>query len=130
MVKHHVSQDDAVRAAAAAGPYGITVKELTLAFFGAHHGQVSGALSNAHKSGRLVRLAMTKRQGASVYTTPQWQQGRKTVPHASSAAKPMTDQLRKTAEAWLLERDHEGYSAAGRNPKGFIKAMRQALEGR
>lgn len=127
-----VSQNDAVRAAAAAGPNGVTVKELTAAHPGAHHGQVSGALSNAHKAGRLVRLANGKRMGAAVYTTPEWQQNRKSVPHTSSKttpAPPQECQVRRTAEAWL-SRGRDGWSAAGKNPKGFVQAMREALEGR
>lgn len=130
--RSRITQDDAVRAARAAGPAGVTVKELREAFPGCHHGQVSGALSNAHRDKRLVRLAMTKRLGASVYTTPEFLAGRRTVPYGGSETTPPKAetecQVRKTAEAWLAQ-GRDGWSAAGKNPKGFVKAMKEALAG-
>lgn len=68
-----------------AGTTGLTVWELRHDT-GLHHGVASGALSNLHKAGKIVRTA-NLRGGYSIYTTPEnlagravVQQGRKAKP--------------------------------------------------
>lgn len=71
---------------ARAGEKGITWKELGIAL-GLHHGQSSGALSNLHRSGLIVRLA-ERRQRCGVYVLPMYVNGRVTVPHRSNKTRP------------------------------------------
>lgn len=42
---------------------------------GWHHGQVSGALSNLHRAGYLMRLT-ERRDRCAVYVRPEWRQDR------------------------------------------------------
>lgn len=63
---------------------GCTVVEVR-AHLGLHHGQGSGALSNLHKAGLLVRLS-ERRGRCKVYVTPAHVQGRETEAHGRTAA--------------------------------------------
>lgn len=49
---------------------GLTWNELAF-HYGWHHGQASGALSNLHKTGHIVRLKET-RDKSHVYVLPEW----------------------------------------------------------
>jgi len=51
---------------------------------GWHHGTASGALSNLHAAGRLVRL-QERRGGSQVYVTPRHQEGRTEAPRRATA---------------------------------------------
>lgn len=65
---------------ASSGFIGTTVAEARDALIGdAHHGTVSGALSNLHKVGRIARLA-EKRGGCKIYVLPGLVCGRATEP--------------------------------------------------
>jgi hypothetical protein len=49
---------------------GLTWDELAY-HFGWHHGQASGALSNLHKTGHILRLVETRNK-SHVYVLPEW----------------------------------------------------------
>ena len=59
-----------------AGKDGIIVTEVRSKMEN-HHGSVSGALSNLHKSGKLARLA-EKRDRCKIYVLPEFVDGRET----------------------------------------------------
>jgi hypothetical protein len=66
---------------ASAGDFGITVKHLELVT-GWEHGSASGALSNAHRDGRVARLSDDyKQDGLTVYVDPRFVGDRQTVPY-------------------------------------------------
>lgn len=54
---------------------GTTWKELA-DWYGWHHGQASGSLSNLHKGGLIVRLKDTRRDRCAVYVLPEYAGGR------------------------------------------------------
>jgi DNA-binding MarR family transcriptional regulator len=64
------------------GAYGRTWREVAHEL-GLHHGQASGALSNLHRSGTIVRLAH-RRDRCSVYVVTGMEQGRETRPFKSN----------------------------------------------
>lgn len=63
------SLDRVVDLVAAAGPDGLTVREVLKKARNWHHGQASGALSRAHAQGRLVRTT-SYRTGCAAYVIP------------------------------------------------------------
>lgn len=71
-------QAQAAALVTAAGYVGATWKELADRT-NWHHGQVSGALSNLHKAGRIARLTDTRGR-CSVYVAPEFVDGRDTKP--------------------------------------------------
>jgi hypothetical protein len=82
------------------GTVGVTWKEVadTLA---THHGAASGALSNLHEKGWVVRLT-EKRDRCAVYVTPEYVDGRPVAPRRSQR-----DRYSEGRDAgWL-----EGYEA-------------------
>lgn len=66
------------------GERGVTARELG-DHLGTHHGSASGALSNLHRKGELLRLT-ERRGGQSVYVLPAHQQGRPLVPPRINAS--------------------------------------------
>lgn len=68
------------------GVHGATIQEVRDAFPGDHHGTLSGALSNLHAKGLVVRLAV-QRNGAQVYVTPDMVDGREAVAHGRRTAR-------------------------------------------
>lgn len=58
---------------------GATWREVS-STLGLHHGQASGALSNLHKGGRLVRLTQ-KRGKCAIYVYPDYVEGRSVAPY-------------------------------------------------
>lgn len=71
---------------------GVTVAEAR-GILDAHHGTVSGALSNLHMEGFLARLA-ERRNRCQVYVLPEHVEGRETVPHRRNAPKAGVDPQR------------------------------------
>lgn len=67
---------------ASAGKIGYTSAELRN-IMKQHHGKVSGALSNLHRSGSIVRLR-EKRGRSGIYVLPKHVDGRETVPVRSN----------------------------------------------
>lgn len=68
-----------------AGVDGLTWRDLS-ALTGEHHGATSGALSNLHKAGVIVRLTDTRNRCA-IYVTPDCVQGRETSAYKPNATK-------------------------------------------
>lgn len=99
-----------------AGVKGLTWKDLG-AIYGWHHGKATGVLSVLHKDGVIARLADERRDRCSIYVSKQFLNGRPVAAHGRS--NPTQD----TLQEWLA-RDASGWSKAGRDPKGFVKAMR------
>ena len=66
----HVQQS-VLHAVAAAGFSGVTVAELRDLFPGNHHGSISGALTNLHRAGRIMRLSET-RDRCKIYVLPDF----------------------------------------------------------
>lgn len=64
-----------LKALGIAGARGMTVKELRNYMRDAHHGQVSSALTNLHRAGRIERL-VEKRDKCKVYVLPGFVNGR------------------------------------------------------
>lgn len=98
---------DEVRAAEA---YGVTWRELADSW-DVHHGVASSALSNAHRSGMIERLAK-KRDGCGVYVTPSNVDGRPTIPHRSNKRpKEVTrEQIAAEVHAWMAApTEHEDH---------------------
>lgn len=58
---------------------GATWREVS-STLGLHHGQASGALSNLHKGGRVVRLTQ-KRGKCAIYVYPEYVEGRSVAPY-------------------------------------------------
>jgi hypothetical protein len=81
-----------------AGLDGMTWWEVGAAL-GMHHGAASGALSNLHKAGRLVRLK-ERRGGSSVYVLPHAVNGRDIAPHGRvrAAAAPVGTESQPEAQ--------------------------------
>ena len=72
-------QRDVHREVARSGFVGRTVAELRREFPQYHHGQISSALTNLHRAGKIVRLVQ-QRNRAKLYVTPSHVDGRKTEP--------------------------------------------------
>lgn len=86
------------------GSHGLTWRELA-DLWNEHHGVCSGALSNLHRSGSIVRLRQTRdRCGVYVVNAPQFIQGRPTIPHRSNKRpKEVTrEQIAAEVHAWML----------------------------
>lgn len=66
----HVQQS-VLHAVAAAGISGVTVAELRDLFTGNHHGSISSALTNLHRSGRIMRLSDTRNR-CKIYVLPEF----------------------------------------------------------
>lgn len=64
------------RALSIAGERGMTVAELRHYIKDAHHGQVSSALTNLHRAGKIVRLS-EKRDRCKVYVLRGYEAGRR-----------------------------------------------------
>lgn len=64
----------------ARGSVGATWREIARDT-GWHHGQASGALSVLHKQGRIVRLAVVRRERCAAYVLPEWVEGREAAAH-------------------------------------------------
>jgi len=62
------------------GRIGLTVAEARRLVPDEHHGSISGALSNLHQKGLIVRLK-ERRDRCQVYVTPEFAFTRETVPH-------------------------------------------------
>lgn len=95
---------------------GLTYQELG-SIFGWHHGKSSGVLSVLHKEGLIARLANERRNRCAVYVAEAFVNNRATAAHGRK------DPVGDTLTEWLT-RDASGWSKAGRDPKGFIVAMR------
>jgi predicted transcriptional regulator len=65
-----------------AGPSGYTSSEIE-GITGLHHGIISGALSNLHRSGSIVRLKERRRR-SGIYVLPMYLRDRETVPVRSN----------------------------------------------
>lgn len=71
---------DALAAVTETGIYGLTWRDYARMRPGVHHGSASGALSNLHRSGLIVRLT-ERRNGAGIYVLPERVAGRTVVPY-------------------------------------------------
>lgn len=109
-------QQQTLAALESAGERGLTYQELG-STFGWHHGKSSGVLSVLHKEGEIARLADERRNRCAVYVARRHVNARPVAAHGRK--DPVTDTLAE----WLT-RDSSGWSKAGRDPKGFVKAMR------
>lgn len=92
-----------------------------------HHGQSSGALSNLHRVGRIVRLK-ERRGRCGVYVLPVYVDGRETVPHKSNKRRVNRDAEFKI-EAMLLELangvdGHDGGAWQGCAACALVRALR------
>ena len=74
-----------------AGSDGLTWRDLS-ALTGEHHGSTSGALSNLHKAGVILRLADTRNRCA-IYVTPDCVQGRETSAYKPNPKKQDVNKL-------------------------------------
>lgn len=72
----------------ALGPYGGTWTELS-AKMDAHHGIVTGALSNLHKAGKIARLR-NRRGRCEIYVRPEFVEGRLTAEHKGNKPKQIS----------------------------------------
>lgn len=102
---------------------GMTVAELRT-ITGWHHGQASAALSNAHKAGRIERLA-EKRRRCHVYVHPDHVGLRETQPHGRRRATeppPEVDVAAIRAEGRL-----EGIRMADQETLLFIQRISNAI---
>ena len=72
-----------------AGQQGLTWNELAY-HYGWHHGQASGALSNMHKTGHIMRLKETRNK-SHVYVLPEWVMFRDTEEFGRKPVKEMAD---------------------------------------
>jgi hypothetical protein len=120
---------EALNMVARNGKHGITWAELAMQKQ-LHHGQASGALSNLHRTGRVVRLK-ERRGRCGVYVLPIYVDGRETVPHKSNKRRVNRDAEFKI-EALLLELaqgnpggdGHDGGAWQGCAQCALIRALR------
>ena len=105
--------DLAVHEVRDAGTTGVTWRDLADSW-GCHHGVASSALSNAHRGGAIVRLAM-KRDGCGVYVTPSNVAQRATIEHRSNR-KPTTvtrEEIANVVYDWMQRpAEHEEHLIA------------------
>jgi hypothetical protein len=87
------------------GAWGVTWKEVAETL-GTHHGAASGALSNLHAKGWVVRLR-EKRDRCSVYVTPEYVDGRPIVER-----KAAVDRYAAGHDAGWMEGYEAGMAAA------------------
>jgi len=109
-------QDRALRMLTVEGRRGMTVAEFR-AVTGLHHGKASSVLSTLHHDGLVARL-LERRDKCAVYVRPNYVHGREVAPHGRR--DPLHDYLQE----WL-ERDEDGWSRSGRDPRGFTAGLRE-----
>jgi hypothetical protein len=110
----------ALAAVKRAGPKGITWTELAWLAH-THHGQASGALSNLHRSGLILRLA-ERRGRCGIYVTPDNVADRPTVPHRSNKRTAQADAL-----AGLRELVARLMAEVDGPPSGYQRGWQDAL---
>jgi hypothetical protein len=95
------SQQQIVSALRAAGSRGVTVGEMRERSID-HHGTVSGALSNLHKSGSISRL-VERRNKCAIYVLPEHVDGRETASPGATSSRSrllnLVDDLRRLCDA-------------------------------
>lgn len=127
------TQEWVLRAITGQGAIGATVAELRMGTF-AHHGQVSSALTNLHRAGRLARL-VERRGRCHVYVLPEHVGDRPTQPPYSRAAPDPTGEQARLNELARQEGHDLGWAEGqerGRREVSVaivqhIDAMRSAL---
>lgn len=96
-------QQDVMHWVQAAGVSGVTWRDLG-EVTGLHHGQITGALSNLHRAGKIARL--TQRRGrCSVYVAHEYVGDRRIAPPAYTwKNSPEVREAVQRVEKWLNER--------------------------
>jgi hypothetical protein len=80
------------------GRIGLTVAEARRLVPDEHHGSISGALSNLHQKGLIVRLK-ERRDRCQVYVLPEFAFTRETVPHGRNKQPGLSDDEKEWVES-------------------------------
>lgn len=102
---------------------GATWREVS-STLGLHHGQASGALSNLHKGGRVVRLTQ-KRGKCAVYVYPDYVEGRESAPYGRR--KPASPEVGAEVQPARLEPGALADAYQKGRSDGFREGEKRAL---
>lgn len=121
-------QRQVLRYVSAYAETGRTVREIR-EHLSLHHGQASGALTNLHKDGRLVRLS-EERDRCKIYVVPGYEDGREVEP--AKRRQPKKDNLRAEVMAllgrWEVEKHVYPNTTAGASARYIVTMCQQELQ--